>query len=202
MIPRRLVRTVPAAINPEQERLWEVACQLHPDWDHITLRDPVDTEAFPITRDYWDTCESGAQLADLIRAEELFARGGVYIDADYLCWHPFDPLLPLDGFVAWEDATYIPNACMGFSPHHPALLEVLSLAIERHGQGTWEAGVGVTTEVFTARDDLLRLPPGSLYPVHWRAAHRTGVDVERVRADNPWAFGVHLYEHSWWKAKR
>lgn len=200
-IPRRLIRTVPEAVDAEQERLWSIACALHPDWEHVTLRDPVDRQQFPTTRDYWDTCETGAQLADLIRAEELCARGGVYIDSDFLCLRPFDPLLPLAGFAAWEDVDHIPNACMGFEAGHPALRDVLILAIARHSRGTWEAGVGVTTEVFCAREDMLLLPPGSFYPVHWRTAHRHGIDVDRTILDNPWAFGIHLYKASWHREK-
>lgn len=197
MIPRRLIRTVPATTSDQVETWWNQACELHPDWEHVTLRDPVDRTKFPITSGYWDSCESGAQLADLIRAEELFWRGGIYIDSDFECFHPFTPLLPLAGFAAWEDTEHIPNAVMGFEPDHPALKQVLQFAIERHTMGTWESGVGVTTEVFQDRPDVLLLPPGSFYPYHWRSkstATKTRAELELM---NPWAFGAHHWAHSW-----
>lgn len=200
MIPRRLVRTVPALTGAATEARWGRATALHPDWLHVTLRDPIDRDGFPITAIYWDSCETGAQLADLVRAEDLYWRGGIYLDSDVEVIRRLDPLLGLDGFAAWEDPHYIPNAVLGFTPKHPALLEVLRLAIERHGQGTWAAGVGVTTEVFRGRDDMALLPPGSFYPIDWRTAHRHGVDPGTVADVNPWSYAIHLYAGSWKKA--
>lgn len=197
MIPKRLIRTVPADTSAQIERFWLTACELHPDWEHVTLRDPIPREQFPITSSYWDTCETGAQLADLVRAEELFWRGGVYIDSDYECFQSFDVLTPLQGFAAWEDHEHIPNAVMGFEADHPALQQVLQLAIQRRDLGTWQAGVGVTTEVFKSRADMLLLPPGSFYAVPWRTAHRKPITSSMIRDNNPWGFGVHHYAHSW-----
>ncbi|MCA9843241.1 MAG: hypothetical protein KC491_01190 [Dehalococcoidia bacterium] len=196
MIPRRLVRTVPATTTPFTEELWDTACLMHPDWEHVTWRDPVPRNQFPLTAPYWDECESGAQLADLIRAEDLYHRGGVYIDSDVEVLKPFDELCIHDGFAGWEDHLHIPNAVLGFTPGHPALLEVIELAVERRGRGTWLAGVGVTTEVFK-RHDMLLLPPGSFYPVHWRDAHRRVVDWAQAAKDNPWAYCLHRYAASW-----
>lgn len=195
MIPKRLVRTVPEVTTDETERIWTVARWLHPDWEHVTLRDPVDRSGFPETSHLWDSCESGAQLADLIRAEELWHRGGVYIDSDVEVYRTFDPLTKLDGFAGWDCVDYIPNAIMGFRPGHPAIGLVVKLAVQRHHLGTWPAGVGVTTEVFTGRNDMALFPPGSFYPVFWRDRDRT--DWAKVQQTNPWAYCVHYANHSW-----
>lgn len=197
MIPRRLVRTVPAVTPQETENLWSVANVLHPDWEHVTWRDPVDPTAFPISSPYWGDCETGAQLADLIRVEDLLHRGGWYIDSDIWMLRPLDSLCALNGVAAWEDHLYIPNAVLGFSPGHPALQQVLDLAIKRRKRGTWIAGVGVTTEVFRNRTDMTLLPPGAFYPVHWRDAHRHMVDWSHEANMAPWAFAIHKYAASW-----
>ena len=197
MIPRRLVRTVPAVTTAETERLWAVATELHPDWEHVTWRDPVDRSAFPLTSPYWDECESGAQLADLIRAEDLLHHGGWYIDSDIWMLRPLDSLCALDGVAAWEDHLYIPNAVLGFRPGHDALRHVVDLAIARRMRGTWLAGVGVTTEVFRNRTDMTLLPPGAFYPVHWRDAHRRMVDWNEEAKMAPFAFAIHKYAASW-----
>jgi mannosyltransferase OCH1-like enzyme len=198
-IPRRLVRTVPAETTDEVERWWESACRLHPGWEHVTWRDPVDPEAFPHTSPLWDNCESGAQMADLIRAEDLYLRGGVYIDSDVEVYRPFDPLLTLDGFAGYDSPETIPNAIMGFAAWHPAITQVLQEAVRRNRMGfaTWDCGVGVTTEVFQNRTDMLVLPPGSFYPIYWRLAHHQMVDWSRVAEENPWAFCAHHAHHSW-----
>lgn len=197
MIPRRLVRTVPAKVDPDTELLWGIACGLHPDWEHVTWRDPIDQAAFPITSPYWQDCETGAQLADLVRAEDLYHSGGIYLDSDFHCFKSFEPFVGLNGFAAFEDRNYIPNAVMGFRPGHPALREVLDQAIAKRHRGTWTAGVGVTNEVFRHHKDILLMPPGMFYAVHWRDAHRHGIDIDRVRSNNPWAVGIHLYKASW-----
>lgn len=195
MIPRRLVRTVPTETTDEVERFWVHACDLHPDWEHVTLRDPVDRSGFPLTAHLWDSCESGAQLADLIRAEDLLHRGGIYIDSDMEVFRSFDPLTGLDGFAGWDCVDYIPNAIMGFRPGHPAIAKVVELAVERHHLGTWPAGVGVTTEVFKGRDDMALFPPGSFYPIFWR--HRNRADWAAVPVNDPWAYTCHRAHHSW-----
>jgi hypothetical protein len=199
MIPSRLVRTVPRETSDEVEAYWAHATALHPTWQHVTLRDPVDPAGFPHTRHLWGTCESGAQLADLIRAEYLYWHGGVYLDSDVEVYRSFQPLMVNEGFAAWEDERHIPNAVMGFEKGHPALSEVIKLAVERHFDGTWAAGVGVTTEVFTGRDDMLLLPPDSFYPYHYsfKDAYQTTQARERVKAAHPWAFCAHHWRHSW-----
>jgi mannosyltransferase OCH1-like enzyme len=191
------VRTVPAVTTAETERLWTIATELHPDWEHVTWRDPVDPTAFPITSPYWGDCETGAQLADLIRVEDLLHRGGWYIDSDVWCLRPFDSLCALHGVAAWEDKQFIPNAVLGFTPGHQALQRVLELAIDRRFRGTWKAGVGVTTEVFRNRTDMTLLPPGAFYPVHWRDAHAKEVDWAQAAKEAPWAYTMHQYAASW-----
>jgi mannosyltransferase OCH1-like enzyme len=188
---------VPALVDDEAERLWDIACALHPDWEHVTWRDPIDPSAFPLTSPFWSECESGAQLADLVRAEDLLHDGGWYIDSDVWCLKPFDSLCALEGVAAWEDHLCIPNAVLGFRPGHPALSEVVAKAIDRRGRGTWLAGVGVTTEVFRSRVDMTLLPPGVFYPVHWQDAHRRLVDWREVAKLNPGAFAIHKYAASW-----
>jgi hypothetical protein len=196
VIPHRLVRTVPETVDPEQERLWRVACQLHPEWEHVTWRDPINPDAFPITSPYWQDCETGAQLADLVRIEDLLHNGGFYIDSDVEMLKPFDSLCSLRGVAAWEDYLYVPNAVLGFTPGHEALREVLDLAIAKRFSGTWIAGVGVTTQVFR-RSDMTLLPPGSFYPVHWKDAHKGLVNWSEAAQMNPWAFCLHRYKASW-----
>ena len=198
-IPRRLVRTVPAETSVEADALWHRAMQMHPDWQHIDLRDPVDPELFPLTSLYWDTCESGAQLADLIRAEELFARGGCYIDSDYEVFRPLDVLCQQQAWAGWEDSRHICNAAIGFRPGHLGLGEYIQQAIARHHMGTWAAGVGTFTEVFKDRTDILLLPPESLYPVHYSNKHTIDRTMAAANPSEmwPWAFGIHRWRHSW-----
>lgn len=195
-IPRILHRTVPADTSPEVEEWWEKAKILHPDWQPMDHRDPLDPAEWPETGDLWHLCGSGAQKAGLIRLEALYRWGGIYLDSDVEPLRPLDPLLGLEGFAAWEDVRTVPDAVLGFRRGHPALaimLEKARAAIEE-GAGAWASGPGVTTSTLPGRADVALFPPGSFYPYHYSEKHREGEDHA---AGSPWAFAVHHWRHSW-----
>lgn len=201
-IPRILHRTVPATPSPQVERWWARWGELHPDWQLLDHRDPLDPAAWPETSAHWARCRNGAELADLVRLEALLRWGGVYVDSDVEPWRSLEPLLPLSAFAAWEDARVVPNAVLGAVPGHPAIRQCLELALARIDRPTWERGPGVTTEVLVGRDDVLLLPPGSFYPVHYRDPDRAKLmRSSATRTANPWAFGLHHYHGSWLPAE-
>lgn len=190
---------VPENTSVEADNFWAGARRHHPRWDHVELRDPIDPKIFPLTSHRWADCESGAQLADLVRAEELFQRGGVYIDSDVEVLRPFDSLVGVEGFAAYEDSQHIPNAVMGFMPGHLALGHYIDLALQRLDKGTWASGVGTITDVFKDRTDILLLPPGIFYPWHYSdrdLGDRLGAR-KAILAMNPWAITAHYWRHSW-----
>jgi len=203
VIPYRLVRSVPAETSDEAEAFWRTACDMHPNWRHDTFRDPIDPAQFPLTSPHWARCSSGAQLAGLVRLEALWHDGGIWLDSDVEIFRPLDPLLHCSAFAAWEDENVAPDAVIGATPHHPALKECIDLALARLGSsspdwrvgnGAWGTGPGVTTTVFPGRSDVLLLPPGSFYPVHYSAK----TDADWATAGRaPWTFGVHRWAASW-----
>lgn len=206
MIPARLIRTVPTDTSDEVEAFWDGAAALHPGWEMVTYRDPIDPVLFPMTSPHWERCTTGAQLAGLIRLEALWHRGGIYIDSDFECFRPFTPLLGVPAFAGWEDAKTVPDAVIGAEPGHLAIGCCLHLAILRltndkaraddwkQGRGAWSTGPGVTTTTLPGRDDVLLLAPGSLYPYHYTEKQRRH---DNLRALHPYAFGAHHWHASW-----
>jgi hypothetical protein len=194
VIPRRLVRTLPAETTDEVEGFWARFGELHPGWERVTLRDPIDPAGFPLTAPHWDRCRSGAQRAGLIRLEALFHDGGVYVDADVEPYRSFEPLLGVEAFAAWEDDKVVPDAVLGARPGHPWLREAIGLAIERLDQGAWMSGPGVTADLLPGRDDVLLLPPGAFYPYPYNQPGRRHDDHARQQ---PWAFAAHHWAGSW-----
>lgn len=203
MIPRILHRTVPTETSDEVESFWRRAVALHPGWEHRTWRDPLDPRQFPLTAPHWGRCTSGAQLAGLVRLELLWTHGGVYLDSDVELFRPLDPLCQLDAFAAWEDAQCVPDAVLGARPQHPAVRDMIDLAITRlrsndpdwrTGSGAWATGPGVTTTVLPGRSDVLLLPPGSFFPYHYTERHRRHEDHASAQ---PWCFGAHHWAASW-----
>lgn len=194
-IPRILHRTVPETPDPVADGWWAMFEEMHPDWELVTHRDPLDPAEWPETSDLWAACSSGAQLADLIRLEALWRWGGVYVDSDVQPLRPLDSLLAVSAFAGYEDRNSVPNAVLGASAGHPAIRACLDLIRTRIPGPTWEAGPGVTTEVFRGRSDVVLLPPEALYPVHYKdkALHLGSFDP----ACHPWAFTLHHWAGSW-----
>lgn len=193
-IPTTLHRVVPETSPAVAEEWWARFGELHPGWRLMTHRDPLDPAEWPMTSPHWGKVANGAQLADLVRLEALVKWGGVYVDQDVQPFRSLDPLLAVEAFAAWEDENVIPNAVLGARPDHPAMRECLEQCIATMRKGTWDAGPGVTTRVLANRPDVLVLPPGAFYDVHYRDPLR---DVKMQGHPPPWAFVRHHYWGSW-----
>lgn len=193
-IPRILHRTVPEHTSDEVERWWMRFAELHPDWDLRTYREPIDPADWPMTGMMFDKCQNGAQKAGLIRLEALYTYGGVYVDSDVEPHRPFDSLLPLGAFAAWEDEKVVPDAVLGATASHPAWMQLIGRAREAimNGQDAWNSGPGGTTEILPGRSDVLLLPPGAFYPAHYLEKAKLGQSGSK-----PWVFCEHKWHHSW-----
>lgn len=195
MIPRIIFRSVPETTTTEVESYWAGIQDLHPGWQFITYRDPIDATLFPRSSPFWDDCTSGAQLAGLIRLEGMINHGGIWVDSDYEAFRPFDELLEHQAFAAWEDVNVIPDAILGFERNHPALSDMLDEAIRMLPWGAWESGPGVTTRRLQGRADVTLLDPPSFYPVHW--SDKTAHTTTELTSKHPESFGWHHYAASW-----
>lgn len=193
-IPRILHRTVPEHTSDEVEGWWQRFGELHPDWDLRTYREPIDPADWPMTGMMFDQCQNGAQKAGLIRLEAVYTYGGIYVDSDVEPHRPFDPLLPLGAFAAWEDESVVPDAVMGATKEHPAWMQLIGRAREAimNNQDAWHSGPGGTTEVLPGRSDVLLLPPGAFYPAHYLEKNKLGTNRSK-----PWVFCEHKWHHSW-----
>jgi mannosyltransferase OCH1-like enzyme len=204
MIPQVIVRTVPQETSGEVEAFWSRIADIHHGWELITYRDPLDPADFPLSAHLWPRCQNGAQFAGLIRLEALWHHGGVYLDSDMEMFRSVEPLRGVQVFAAWEDPNTVPDAVIGAEPGHPAIKACLDLATKRilsdstdwrTGNGAWSTGPGVTTTVFRRRDDVLLLPPGTFYPVHY--TDKASASWATVQTDHPWAYGAHRWHASW-----
>lgn len=200
MIPRRLVRTVPATTPNKVETWWAQSCEVNPSWEHVTLRDPLDPDDFPLTSHLWEACQHGAQKAGLIRLETILAHGGVYIDSDVRVYKSLEPLRGLQMFAGWEDALCIPDAMFGAVAGHPAVSACLqaACAMVELGRDPWDSGPGVFTDTLPDRQDVTLFPPGTFYPYHYSRKNTKDATIHYGFRD-PWCFAVHHWQGSWTK---
>lgn len=198
LIPRIIHRVVPEQTHPMVEAWWQQFADLHPGWRMMTHRDPLDPKDWPLTAPSWRFAKSGAALADLIRMEAVLRYGGFYVDSDMQPFRSLAPLRIAGAVAAWEDDKVIPNAFFGAPPEHNATRECLELMLRRFPKGdVWKSGPGVTTSILAGRDDTIILPPGAIYPVHYRDPDRDARMREFDPAAHPWTFMLHWYAASW-----
>jgi mannosyltransferase OCH1-like enzyme len=107
----------------EQRETWR---RLHPDWEHRLWTEddlPGDLEL----AEAGNRLRQPAERADILRLELLHRHGGVYLDADFECLQPIDPLL--DGvtcFLGLLDSGRVSNAVIGCVPGHPLLAKAMA----------------------------------------------------------------------------
>lgn len=192
MIPPRFLRTVPQVTTVVVEGFWDTFRDHHPDWEFVTLRDPIHPEDFPLTSPHWYNCSSGAQRAGLIRLEALWNMGGFYVDSDVECFRDWSPLRGARIVAGWEDPTCCPDAVIGTEAGDTVLREMIDLAIERIPAGAWESGPGVTTTILPRIQGALLLPPDAFYPVHYTAKEQCA-----FHDPAPWTYALHHWHASW-----
>ena len=139
----------------------------------------------------------------MLRLELLLRHGGVYVDSDLEPVRALDPLLR-DGkaFAVREDANCIPDFVLGAPPNHPAIRQCLDMVLamdpailfNKDGKGPWHSGPGITTQVFTKRDDVTVLPSVTFAPYHWS---RKAQDGDKDWTQNPQTYGIHRWAASW-----
>jgi inositol phosphorylceramide mannosyltransferase catalytic subunit len=183
-----------------------------PGWELRQWTDDDVGELFPlVNQDIYDRAEEiapnhvGQLRSDVLRYEILHRFGGVYVDTDFQCLRPIDPLL--DGvpcFAAWEvPDEWIANGLMGAPAGHTflqVLIEQLPASVEQHlgfkpnkltgpqfFTRMWrEHGRGVTV-----------LDRALVYPFGWQEVSDYIPGTFDAAEKWPNAFAVH-----WWANKR
>lgn len=195
MIPRRFIRCVPEHTNPIFEQYWDDFQTLHPGWDFVTYRDPIDPADWPITGHLHASCEAGAQLAGLIRLEAIYRDGGFYVDSDVRPLRSFGPACRYGCVAAFEDDEWIADAVFGAEAHHPAIGACLSRVLGMSmSEGPGETGPKAMTRTLIDRRDVTLLPPSALYP----CSYLDKAKCADITADShPDSYCVHEWAGSW-----
>jgi hypothetical protein len=187
------------------QRNWDLLDTLHPDWTILRWTDDNSNE-WPLSR---LASKRGLPhvvvLADLIRIEQVWKHGGVYLDSDMVPLRPLDRLAGGSPWIAsggWEgaDAT-ANNAAFGFPQRHPFLAAVWADAAGRLDGKSVRHLAGPL-----AYDRALRTPAaagisllyGDRFP-ELQGDDRTA-DVATLQDRHSQAYAGHLSEKSWYGA--
>lgn len=197
----------------------------HPSWEYH-LWDDTANRHFIQTQYSWflpiyDNYSLNIQRADVIRYFILYTWGGLYVDLDFECFKPVDPLLTgkacVFGIESPEHSLrkgvdrIISNAFMAAVPRHPFFYTVMKqLVTDIPEQMDFGRFVLETTgplmlsrvlSKFHDGNDITLLPSEYLFPLDMEAAEQflkgqSSPGIDRALKN---AYGVHYHCGSWWK---
>lgn len=174
-------------------RTWKLH---HPDWEYRlwTERNMIDLANSLL----WDRAEEISPHApeqfrsDVARYEILFHYGGVWVDADFVCHKPLDPLMG-DRPFAGKVGRVLNNALVGSPIGHPVLFDLIAnlpANVDRFGPdagNTVKSGPQFFTPI-ARRHRVIEYPEGYFYPYDW------------MHLDSP-SEGSYATHH-WWNQRR
>lgn len=220
MIPKIIHRVIPPKTNPLMDFCWDKVLEFTPDWEHRTNYDQGD---YPIVGKALPYCPSGAFRADLIRLEQVYLHGGIYLDSDVQLLKPIDDFLKYDAFCVLEEDNIVGNQVFGATPKHPAIMAAIEFALGHldmlrqsggfisnptYSSVAW--GPWVHSETFGKYKYISLLPKHLFNPFHmtdvlapkvqkalphWRPLKSDNPKL--ITELNPFTYGVHLFNWSW-----
>ena len=97
----------------------------HPEWELRLWTEenlPTDLER----KEAYELLRQPAERADLIRLELLYREGGVYVDVDFECLRPIEPLVgEVEFFAGLRKPRRVNNALLGCIPGHRVLARAI-----------------------------------------------------------------------------
>ncbi len=181
---------------PEAESAFgESWARHHPDWEHRLWGDD-DLPELGVPAEIVARAENPVELSDVARFHILARYGGVYVDTDFECLRPLDPLVKgLDAFAAFQRAGEVNTALLGAIAGHPAFRRAAELVIETFGRAPLPAASGPPffTHVLWDFPEVTLFPPELFYPYLW-------TEPERRHEHFPDAYAVHHWAMSWREA--
>lgn len=127
LIPKRIHRIWIGSPLPDKEREFgETWIKNHPDWEYYLWTDTEIELLGLINKAAYDASKNWGEKSDIARYEILFRFGGLYVDTDFECLHPFDIFHHSCEFYAGMDygvgmCCNVFNGLIGSIPGHPIL---------------------------------------------------------------------------------
>ncbi len=222
-IPKIIHQTWQNHNLPQDMAAWQRTwLKHHPDWTYYLWTDE-DKRRFLNDHYSWflpvyDGYPEEIMRVDAVRYFLLHHYGGVYVDLDFECFRPLEPLLSgktlFFGLEPEEHARLqstdrhrvswiVCNAFMASVPGHPFWEHSFKQLIAYHkAPGVLDATgpffLTRTCRTYANQSEIHLEPPETLYPIHNRQKwdNLPAEERERIRGT---AYGVHHWSGVWWR---
>ncbi len=202
---------------------WRESWRLkNPDWDYRFWTDRDNRNL--IKKHYrwfleiYDKYPQDIQRADAARYFILFHYGGMYVDLDFECLKPFDPLLDrgdvILGSLFEKEGSHpenIPNALMLARQGSDFMQKVIELLPEKKDAKAVEYATGPAilaeaVKTYRGHDKLFICEKGAFYPINWatdegwelrKRAHAGFFMENDPHRFFPESFAVTYWMHNW-----
>jgi FkbM family methyltransferase len=184
---------VPRKLSSIQSAAIDRARQLHPGWNVMVWRDPIQKDGF-LLEQYWPKVTTGAGFADLLRLDILYRFGGVYIDSDIMLLRPLDDLIKEFEFViASEDGFSLTNAFFGARKGSQILRALINELLRVEPDWTLPPNISTGPIFFSQhlrwRKEITVIPRESFYSYNGEA--------KQNKTNHRQSYGEHLWAASW-----
>ena len=153
-----------------------------------------------VNQEIWDKAEAISPNApeqlrsDVARYEILYRYGGIWVDADFICQKPIDPLMVgTEAFAGQETSRWLNNALIGVTARSPFMLELIERLPQNVIRHPVNRGNNVKTgpQFFTPiarRHRITEYPSSFFYPYGWN-------ELDRGSEEFPDAYAVHTWNN-------
>ena len=192
----------------EMTKTWKT---LNPEWEY-KLWTEKDIRDVPIYRKrLFDTITHPGQKSDFLRYHILNHYGGIYVDTDFECLKPFDPLCYANFItgIGYPSKVELYIGLIGSVPHHPIMELVIKNMVRANSCG-WKNIFETTGTYFFTRQffrvvdsntkGILALPPDYFYPLPNYV--RKDQDADRTKFIQECSLAIHHWACSWTKKKK
>ena len=192
------------SISTRKVRTLNSWMKMHPNWQ-VHLWTENDLAKLDSAEKIFSSNDM-RQRADIARYEIVWKHGGVFVDSDFECFKPIDPLVnSWSGFVCHENGDKqihltLSNGLFGFRANHPVLARAMRFAAEAELN---TEDVNLTTGPMMFRhaigdeiDKLLVVPKDYFYPISYydrQLINDWQCNVESCKTRFPNSYGIHLW---------
>lgn len=179
------------------EKKWQKTWKTHnPDWHHILWTDEEISKLSIVNQKALDSCKNYSERSDILRFEILNKFGGLYIDTDFECLKPIEPMFAgKDFFICRQTAKELCGAFMACTAGHPKIKKIIDNVPQRLKEvgykdfgpetSTIKYGPVYLTEILGVNEGE---HPKYVYPYLWDQEWRA---FEKFSTTSPESYAVH-----------